>query len=148
MSQAYHAGARPHPRAPCGENCTLTVERRYRRTNLAMSTFAGAAALHPFELSQQNGAVQEALNPNSFSMSLGRDAAYASGFLIHAVTVAVMSRNLFMPFVIEDGFPVNRGHAASLPVLAGFAALYLRRLDAWSLDAWYLNREENRRNAG
>jgi hypothetical protein len=44
---------------------------------------------------------------------------------------------------------VNRGHAASLPVIAGFAALCLmRRLDAWSLGAWRPNREENRRNAG
>ncbi|MCG8695191.1 MAG: DoxX family membrane protein [Minwuiales bacterium] len=72
---------------------------------------------------------------------VARPISYAVGFLIHAVTVVVISQSLFMPFVVEDGFPVNRNSSVALAALVGFAALYLLRArDRWSVDAWFLAR--------
>ncbi len=74
-------------------------------------------------------------------LGLLRPATYLAGFLIHAVTVVVISRNLAMPFVIEDGFPVNRNISVALAALGGFVALYLlRERDHWSVDAWLARR--------
>lgn len=74
-----------------------------------------------------------------------RPVSYAAGFLIHAVTVVVISKNLAMPFVIADGFPVNRNISVALAALGGFIALYLlRERDRWSVDAWLARRRLDR----
>lgn len=71
-------------------------------------------------------------------LGLARPASYAIGFLIHGVTVVVIAESLFMPFVVKNGFPVNRNASVSLPALMGFAALFLLRArDSWSVDAWF-----------
>jgi uncharacterized membrane protein YphA (DoxX/SURF4 family) len=73
----------------------------------------------------------------AMALGLWRVITYAAGFLMHAVTVAVIAENLIMPFVIADGFPTNRNQAIALAALAGFAALWLlRHRDHWSMDVW------------
>lgn len=77
------------------------------------------------------------------AMMLGfwRKISYALGFLMHAVTVGVISARLIAPFVITDGFPANRNSAIAIAALAGFAALWLlRHRDHWSLDEWLKRR--------
>lgn len=70
-------------------------------------------------------------------LGLFRTVSYALGFVAHGVTVAVVLPSLLAPFVIENGFPVNRNQSVALAALAGFAALWLlRHRDAWSLDAF------------
>jgi MYXO-CTERM domain-containing protein len=60
---------------------------------------------------------------------------------MHTVTVIVILPSLIAPFVIEDGFPVNRNQAVALAAWAAFAALWLlRRRDHWSLDDWLARR--------
>ena len=74
----------------------------------------------------------------AITLGLWRRASYGAGLLIHAVTIVIVFEHLAAPFIIEDGFPVNRSYAVSVPVLMGFAALYLlRRYDAWSFDVWW-----------
>jgi len=73
----------------------------------------------------------------SVAMMLGlwRVVSYALGFAMHAVTVAVIFPDLIAPFVIKNGFPVNRNQAIAVAALAGFAALWLlRHRDHWALD--------------
>ena len=71
------------------------------------------------------------------AVGLWRIATYGLGFVMHAVTVAVILPDLLAPFVIEDGFPVNRNQSIAVAALAGFAALWLlRHRDHWSVDAW------------
>ncbi len=68
---------------------------------------------------------------------LARRLSYGAGLLIHCVTIVVISEKLLTPFVIEDGFPVNRNLSVAVPALMGFAAIYLMRArDTWSLDHW------------
>jgi uncharacterized membrane protein YphA (DoxX/SURF4 family) len=68
---------------------------------------------------------------------LARRLSYGTGLLIHGVTIVVISERLVAPFVIEDGFPVNRNLSVAVPALMAFAAMYLMRArDAWSLDNW------------
>lgn len=75
------------------------------------------------------------------AVGLWRIVTYGLGFVMHAVTVAVIFPRLLAPFVIEDGFPVNRNSSIALAALAGFAALWLlRHRDHWSLDAWLRRR--------
>ena len=75
------------------------------------------------------------------AVGLWRIVTYGLGFVMHAVTVAVIFPRLLAPFVIEDGFPVNRNSSIALAALAGFAAVWLlRHRDHWSLDAWLRRR--------
>ena len=75
------------------------------------------------------------------AVGLWRIVTYGLGFVMHAVTVAVIFPRLLAPFVIEDGFPVNCNSSIALAALAGFAALWLlRHRDHWSLDAWLRRR--------
>ena len=78
----------------------------------------------------------------AIALGFWRVLSYALGFLMHAVTVAVIAPKLIDPFVINDnGFPVNRNSAIALAALAGFAALWLlRHRDRWSLDVWIARR--------
>ena len=77
----------------------------------------------------------------AMALGLWRPVSYGLGFLMHAVTVAVVLPSLLAPFVVEDGFPVNRNHSVAVAALAGFAALWLlRHRDHWSLDAWRARR--------
>lgn len=72
---------------------------------------------------------------------LWRRLSYAAGFLIHGVTVVVISSELLAPFTIENGYPVNRNNVVAVTVLAAFAALYLLRgRDRLSLDCWRATR--------
>lgn len=72
---------------------------------------------------------------------LARRLSYGTGLLIHGVTIVVISGKLIAPFVIEDGFPVNRNLSVSVPALMAFAAIYLMRArDTWSLDHWLAHR--------
>lgn len=74
-------------------------------------------------------------------LGLWRQFSYAIGFLIHGTTVVIIMERLIMPFVINDGFPVNRNYAVALPVLLGFAVIFLlREQDRWSLDVWWAQR--------
>lgn len=77
----------------------------------------------------------------AIAAGLWRTISYGLGFLMHAVTCAVIASELIAPFVIENGYPVNRNQAIALAALGGFAALWLlRRRDVWSLDAWLAGR--------
>ncbi len=78
----------------------------------------------------------------AMALGLWRVVSYALGFVMHAVTVAVILPKLIDPFVInENGFPVNRNSSIALAALAGFAALWLlRNRDLWSLDVWIARR--------
>ena len=71
------------------------------------------------------------------ALGLWRNLSYGLLFLMHLVTVIVIFPSLIAPFVIEDGFPVNRNNSIAVAALAGFAALWLlRHRDHFSLDAW------------
>ncbi len=75
-------------------------------------------------------------------LGLWRVVSYGLLFLMHLVTVIVIFPSLVSPFVIEDGFPVNRNNAIAVAALAGFAALWLlRHRDHWSLDVWMQRRK-------
>ncbi|MFV2031335.1 MAG: DoxX family membrane protein [Gammaproteobacteria bacterium] len=77
------------------------------------------------------------------AMAVGfwRSVTYGLAFAMHAVTVVVISSSLVSPFVIVNGFPVNRNDSIALAALAGFAALWLlRHRDHWSLDCWLRQR--------
>lgn len=77
----------------------------------------------------------------AMALGLWRVVTYALGFIMHAVTIAVILPSLIAPFVIEKGFPTNRNQAIAVAALAGFAALWLlRHRDHWSLDAWLARR--------
>lgn len=77
----------------------------------------------------------------AMAAGLWRKVSYALGFIMHAVTTAVILPSLLMPFVIENGFPSNRNQSIALAALGGFAALWLlRHRDHWSLDAWIANK--------
>jgi uncharacterized membrane protein YphA (DoxX/SURF4 family) len=77
----------------------------------------------------------------AIAVGLGRVVTYGLGFAMHGVTVAVILPSLMAPFVVEDGFPVNRNQAIAVAALAGFAALWLlRHRDHWSLDVWLRRR--------
>lgn len=79
----------------------------------------------------------------AIAIGLWRIVTYALGFVMHAVTIAVILPGLLAPFVIEDGFPVNRNQSIALAALAAFAALWLlRHRDHWSKDAWLRRRKE------
>lgn len=82
----------------------------------------------------------------AMAVGLWRVVSYALGFVMHAVTVAVILPSLLAPFVInENGFPVNRNQAIALAALAAFAALWLLRdRDRWSLDVWIARRRTQR----
>lgn len=74
-------------------------------------------------------------------LGLWRVVTYALGWLIHSVTIAVISGNLIAPFLIRDGFPANRNQTVALAAWCGFAAFYLLRdRDLWSLDIWWRRR--------
>lgn len=75
-------------------------------------------------------------------LGLWRVVSYGLLFLMHLVTVIVIFPSLVSPFVIEDGFPVNRNNAIAVAALAGFAALWLlRHRDHWSIDVWMQRRK-------
>ncbi|MFC4271953.1 hypothetical protein GQF03_15670 [Sneathiella chungangensis] len=76
------------------------------------------------------------------ALGLWRVVSYGLLFLMHLVTVIVIFPSLVSPFVIEDGFPINRNNAIALAALAGFTALWLlRHRDHWSLDVWMQRRK-------
>ena len=73
----------------------------------------------------------------AIALGLWRVVTYGLGFAMHAVTVVVVLPGLMAPFVIEDGFPVNRNESITVAALAGLADLWLiRHRDPWSIDAW------------
>lgn len=77
------------------------------------------------------------------AMALGfmRALSYGLALAMHTVTIAVIFPSLIAPFVMKDGFPVNRNQAIAAAAWAGFAALWLlRRRDRWSLDDWLARR--------
>ncbi|WP_288904941.1 DoxX family membrane protein [uncultured Sneathiella sp.] len=81
------------------------------------------------------------------ALGLWRTLSYGLLFLMHLVTVIVIFPSLIAPFVIEDGFPVNRNNSIALATLAAFAALWmLRHRDHYSLDAWLQRRRRERRH--
>ena len=68
-------------------------------------------------------------------LGVWRKPVYLAGLAVHSITILVIGDSLLAPFTIEDGFPVNRGYAASVPVWAAFATLWLlRKLDWMSID--------------
>ena len=76
------------------------------------------------------------------ALGLWRVVSYGLLFLMHLVTVIVIFPSLVSPFVIEDGFPVNRNNAIAVAALSGFAALWLlRHRDHWSIDVWMQRRK-------
>ncbi|WP_282607592.1 DoxX family membrane protein [Pelagibius sp. Alg239-R121] len=80
----------------------------------------------------------------AIAIGLWRKYSYALGFVMHAVTVAVILPGLLAPFVIENGFPTNRNQSIAVAALAGFAALWLlRHRDHWSLDVWLAKKNEH-----
>lgn len=80
----------------------------------------------------------------AIALGLWRVVSYGLGFAMHAVTVVVIFPTLLAPFVIKNGFPVNRNQAVAVAVLGAFAALWLlRRGDRFSLDAWLARRSAN-----
>ncbi len=82
----------------------------------------------------------------AIAAGLWRSFSYALAFLMHSVTIVVISPSLMAPFVINDGFPTNRNQAIALAAWAGFAALWLlRKRDVWSLDVW-LGRKKGENN--
>jgi len=78
-------------------------------------------------------------------LGLWRIASYALAFVMHAVTVGVISSSLIAPFVINaNGYPVNRNASIAIAALAGFAALWLlRHRDHWSLDQWLKQKKQS-----
>jgi uncharacterized membrane protein YphA (DoxX/SURF4 family) len=75
------------------------------------------------------------------ALGIWRALSYGLLFLMHLVTVVVIFPSLIAPFVIEEGFPVNRNNAIALAALAGFASLWLlRHRDHYSLDVWLQRR--------
>jgi len=74
------------------------------------------------------------------AMALGvlRTYSYGLAFIMHSVTIIVISPSLIAPFVINaNGFPVNRNDSVAIAAWVGFAALWLlRNRDQWSLDVW------------
>lgn len=81
------------------------------------------------------------------ALGLWRTLSYGLLFLIHLVTVIVIFPSLIAPFMIEDGFPVNRNNSIALATLAAFASLWmLRHRDHYSLDAWLQRRRRERRH--
>ncbi|MDF2366342.1 DoxX family membrane protein [Sneathiella sp.] len=81
------------------------------------------------------------------ALGLWRILSYGLLFLMHLVTVIVIFPSLIAPFVIEDGFPVNRNNAIALAALAGFASLWLlRHRDHFSLDVWLQRRRQREIN--
>lgn len=80
------------------------------------------------------------------ALGLWRTVTYGLLFIMHLVTVIVISHSLMAPFVVEDNYPVNRNNAIALAALGGFAALWLlRHRDHWSLDAWLTRRKTTNR---
>jgi len=71
-----------------------------------------------------------------------RTYSYALAFIMHSVTIVVISPSLIAPFVINaNGFPVNRNDSVAIAAWVGFAALWLlRNRDQWSFDVWYAHR--------
>ncbi len=68
-------------------------------------------------------------------LGLWRTVTYGLAFVMHAVTIVVISPSLMAPFLIVNGFPTNRNASIAVAALAGFAALWLlRHRDHWSLD--------------
>ena len=77
----------------------------------------------------------------AIAIGLWRTISYALGFLMHTVTIVVISPSLIAPFVINNGFPTNRNQAIAVAAWAGFAALWLlRKRDNWSVDEWLARR--------
>lgn len=90
----------------------------------------------PANLPYAFGIAESAL---AVALALGfrRRATYLVALVIHSVTIVVTLGALSTPFKIEDGFPVNRMYASSLPTWAALVALYsLRAWDRFSIDAW------------
>jgi hypothetical protein len=80
----------------------------------------------------------------AMAIGLGRTVTYCLGFAMHAVTISVIAPSLMAPFVIENGFPINRNSSVALAALAGFAALWLlRSRDRWSFDVWWKGRAKS-----
>jgi hypothetical protein len=62
--------------------------------------------------------------------------SYALGFLAHGATTVATARLIIDPWGLISGEP-QQLYLAAVPVLAGFAALYLLRdLDCFSFDEW------------
>lgn len=77
----------------------------------------------------------EAVLALAIAVGLWRRPIYLIALLVHSVTILVTIGSLATPFRIEDGFPVNRMYAASVPTWGALVALYLLRdRDRWSLE--------------
>jgi len=78
-------------------------------------------------------------------LGLFRKISYALGFLAHGVTMVIILPSLLAPFVIDNGFPVNRNQSIAVAAFVGFAALWLlRHRDHWSIDALWAARRKGR----
>jgi len=76
---------------------------------------------------------------------VARPISYGLGLAMHVVSTYAVLPRLLAPFVIKDGFPVNRNLSITLAVLAAFIALWLlRHRDHWALDAWWKTRRRRR----
>jgi uncharacterized membrane protein YphA (DoxX/SURF4 family) len=86
------------------------------------------------------GALEAAL-ALAIVVGLWRRLSYGLGFVVHAVSVLSSWRQLVDPWGLHSGGAPNHLFLAGVPVLAGFAALYLLRArDRWTLDAWRARR--------
>ncbi len=81
----------------------------------------------------------------AMAVGVWRTVSYGLALLMHSVTMVVIFPDLIAPFVIENGFPVNRNQSIAVAAWAAFLALWLlRRRDVWSLDAWLARRRQGR----
>ena len=81
----------------------------------------------------------------AMALGLFRVVSYGLAFAMHSVTIWVILPSLAAPFMVEDGFPVNRNASVAVAALVGFAALWLlRHRDHWALDVWWAKRRAGR----
>ncbi len=79
----------------------------------------------------------------AMAAGLWRTVSYGLALLMHSVTMVVIFPDLIAPFVIENGFPVNRNQSIAVAAWAAFLALWLlRRRDVWSLDVFLARRRQ------
>lgn len=100
-------------------------------TDAASSIFAQYYGLHLSGAAMYAAGVLEIALALAILAGVWRTWSYGLGFALHLVSTLATFRELLMPF--GD----NHMYLAALPVLAGFACLFLlrKRDNLWSLDA-------------